>query len=79
VRAAANVSPEPLSNWVLSLVEDVIAVGAVVLSVLHPVVILVVVAVFLVVFAWVVPKVFRRLRRMARAARDFFRGRAVRA
>ena len=79
VRAAANVSPEPVTNWVLSFVEDVIAVGAVVLSVLHPVVILVVVAVFLVVFAWVVPKVLRRLRRMARAARDFFRGRAVRA
>jgi len=79
VRAAANVSPEPVTNWVLSFVEDVIAVGAVVLSVLHPVVILVVVAVFLVVFAWLVPKVFRRLRRIARAARDFFRGRSVEA
>jgi hypothetical protein len=79
VRAAANVSPEPVTNWVLSFVEDAVAVGAVVLSVLHPVVILLVVAVFLVVFAWVVPKVLRRLRRMARAARDFFRGRSVEA
>jgi hypothetical protein len=66
-----------VTNWVLSFVEDVIAVGAVVLAVLHPVVILFVVGVFLVIFAWVVPKVFRRLRRMARAARDFFRGRTV--
>ena len=79
VRAAANVSPEPVSNWVLSLVEDVIAVGAVVLSVLHPVVILFVVGAFLVLFAWLLPKVLRRLRRMARAARDFFRGRDVEA
>jgi len=74
VRAAANVSPEPVTNWVLSFIEDVIAVVAVVLSVLHPIVILVVVAVFLVIFAWLVPKVLRRLRRMARAARDFFFG-----
>ncbi len=74
VRAAANVSPEPVTNWILSFVEDVIAVGAIVLAVLHPVVILIVVAVFLVVFAWVVPKVLRRLRRMAARARDFFRG-----
>ncbi|MCA1618774.1 MAG: DUF4126 domain-containing protein [Acidobacteria bacterium] len=79
VRAAANVSPEPVTNWALSLVEDAIAVGAVVLAVLHPVVILVVVSVFLVFFAWLLPKVLRRLGRMARAARDFFRGRGVRA
>ncbi|HKG15600.1 MAG TPA: DUF4126 domain-containing protein [Pyrinomonadaceae bacterium] len=79
VRAAANVSPEPFTNWTLSVVEDVIAVGAVVLSVLHPVVILVVVGVFLVVFAWVLPKVVRRIRRMFAAARAFFGGRAVKA
>jgi len=77
VRAAVNVSPEPVTNWLLSFVEDVIAVGAVVLSVLHPVVILFVVAVFLVFFVWFMRRVLRRLRRMARAARDFFRGRAV--
>src|SRR5215210_5556069 len=68
VRAAANMSPEPVTNWALSFVEDVIAVGAVVLSVLHPVVILFVVAAFLVLFAWLLPKVLRRLRRMAGAA-----------
>jgi hypothetical protein len=77
VRAAANVSPEPFTNWALSLAEDVVAVGAVVLSVLHPVVIIFVIAVFLVFFAWLLPKVLRRLRRMGRAARDFFRGRGV--
>jgi hypothetical protein len=76
-RAAANVSPEPLTNWALSLVEDVIAVGAIVLAVLNPVVILVVIAVFLVAFAWLLPKVLRRLRRMLGAARAFFGGRAA--
>ncbi|HEX8500467.1 MAG TPA: DUF4126 domain-containing protein [Pyrinomonadaceae bacterium] len=77
VRAAANMSPEPVTNWVLSAVEDVVAVGAVVLSVIHPVAMLFVVGVFLVLFAWLLPKVLRRLRRMGRAARDFFRGRPV--
>lgn len=79
VRAAANVSPEPFTNWILSVVEDVIAVGSVVLAVLHPLVILIVVALFLVVFVWLVPKVFRRLRRMLAAAHAFFGGRAVKA
>ena len=76
-RAAANVSPEPLTNWALSFAEDVIAVGAVVLAVLHPVVILIVIAVFLVALAWVLPKVVRRIRRMLSAARAFFGGRPV--
>ncbi|HEV7890029.1 MAG TPA: DUF4126 domain-containing protein [Pyrinomonadaceae bacterium] len=79
VRAAANVSPEPLTNWALSVVEDVIAVGAVVLSVIHPVVILFVIAVFAVLFVWLLPKVLRRIRRMLAAARAFFGGRAVKA
>ncbi|HJQ32779.1 MAG TPA: DUF4126 domain-containing protein [Pyrinomonadaceae bacterium] len=79
VRAAANVSPEPVTNWILSVVEDAVAVGAALLSVLHPVVILFVVAVFLVVFVWVLPKVLRRIRRMLAAARAFFGGRTVKA
>lgn len=79
VRAAANVSPEPFTNWALSVVEDLIAVGAVVLSVIHPLVILFVVAAFAVVFVWLLPKVLRRIRRMFAAARAFFGGRAVKA
>ena len=79
VRAAANLSPEPFTNWALSVVEDLIAVGAVILAVLQPLVILIVVVVFLFVFVWILPKVLRRIRRMFAAARAFFGGRAVKA
>jgi hypothetical protein len=75
VRAGANLSPEPVSNWGLSLLEDAIAIGAAVLAILSPVVILAVIAVFLLIFAWIVPKVFRRLRRMINIVRAFFGGR----
>lgn len=75
VRAAANVSPEPVSNWVLSVVEDLLAVGGVVLSVVAPLVALFLVAAFLVLFFWLLPKVLRRIRRMFAATRDFFTGR----
>ena len=79
VRAAANTSPEPFSNWALSLVEDVFAVGAVALAVLHPAAILVVILIFLLVLAWILPKVVRRLRRLVASARSFFGGRGVAA
>jgi len=76
VRAAANTSPEPVSNWALSLAEDVVAIGAIVLAVLHPLVILAVIFVFLLLLVWLLPKVLRRLRRMLASARGFFGGRA---
>ncbi len=75
VRAAANVSPEPVSNWILSIIEDILAVGGVVLSIVAPLVALFLVAAFLVLFFWLLPKVLRRVRRMLAAARDFFTGR----
>lgn len=78
VRAAANTSPEPVSNIVLSVVEDVFAVGALVFAVLNPVAILVVILIFLLVLAWILPKVIRRLRRMIQSARLFFTGHSVR-
>ena len=75
LRAAANLSPEPASNWTLSLVEDVVAVGGTVLAVLLPVVMLVVVAVALAVTLWLLPKIVRRVRRTFAAAGAFLRGR----
>lgn len=79
IRASANVSPEPVSNWILSIVEDVIAVAAVVLAVLHPLGILLVILTFLLIFAWILPKVVRRIRRMFAALRAFFGGRSLAA
>lgn len=79
IRASANVSPEPVSNWILSIVEDVVAVAAVVLAVLHPLGILLVILIFLLIFAWILPKVVRRIRRMFAALRAFFGGRSLAA
>jgi hypothetical protein len=79
VRAGANLSPEPLTNWSLSLLEDVLAIGAVGLAVVSPVGILVVILIFLLLLIWILPKVLRRIRRMLKAAADFFRGRTLEA
>lgn len=79
VRAGANLSPEPLTNWSLSLLEDVLAIGAVALAVVYPVGILVVILIFLLLMIWILPKVVRRIRRMLKAAGDFFRGRTLEA
>jgi hypothetical protein len=77
VRAAANTSPEPITNWTLSIVEDVFAIGAIFLALFQPVAILVVILIFLLILAWILPKVIRRIRRMISATRAFFSGQRV--
>jgi Domain of unknown function (DUF4126) len=63
-RAAANVSPEPFSNWVLSFGEDVMAVGLVWLSALFPWIALIVVIVLLALAIVIVVKFSRLIRRL---------------
>jgi hypothetical protein len=74
IRVGANLSPEPVSNWVLSIVEDVIAFVGTVLAVFAPFIIAGVLAVFGLLFIWFFPKVYRAVRRLFAAARGFFRG-----
>ena len=74
VRAAANLSPEPVSNWILSLVEDAIAIAGTILAVIAPLLIAIVLVIFLIFFVWFFPKVLRAVRRIFSAVRAFFRG-----
>jgi hypothetical protein len=64
VRIAANTSPEPFSNSLLSCVEDIFTVALTALAAFHPVVILAIVIVFTVLLIWLGPKVIRTIRGM---------------
>lgn len=73
-RVGANFSPEPVSNWALSFVEDGIVLIGVVLAVFAPMVIATVLIIFLLFFIWFFPKVMRAVRKLFRAVAAFFRG-----
>ncbi len=74
LRVGANLSPEPVSNWVLSLSEDAVAFGGIFLAVFAPMVIAAILIIFALGFIWFFPKVIRRLRRMFRAVGAFMKG-----
>lgn len=74
LRAGANVSPEPVSNWILSIIEDIIAFVGTILAVFAPILITIVLGVFVIFFVWFAPKVFRAVRRIFGAVRSFFAG-----
>lgn len=74
LRAGVNLSPEPVSNWILSVVEDVIAFIGTLLAVFAPFIIAGVLIIFVIFFAWFFPKVLRALKRIFRSARALLRG-----
>jgi hypothetical protein len=62
-RAAANMSPEPFSNWALSFGEDLLAVWLTWFATAHPAATVIVVVVLLVVSLFLLYHLFRFLRR----------------
>jgi hypothetical protein len=62
-RAAVNTSPEPFSNWVLSLGEDALAVWLSWMATAHPVVTTIVVLVLLALCVFLLYRLFRFARR----------------
>ena len=71
-RAMLNASPEPVSNWVASIAEDIVAVLSVVASVFVPVLIFVIVGAGLVISFLVFRKILRFFRQVARSIRGWF-------
>lgn len=74
-RALINTSPEPFSNWGASLGEDIGWAGALYLMWQHPLALLVLLFLFVLLLAWMLPRIvrgvralWRRLQRLAGAA-----------
>ena len=70
-RLAINASPEPVSNVVVSLFEDVLAIGSILLAVLLPVAVFFVIAAGLLLSFWLLPKVVRFFRKVFRKVSAF--------
>ena len=68
-RALINTSPEPFSNIAASLTEDVAVIGGLMLAIAHPITFLCLLAVFVALLVWLLPKLVRLamipVRRMA--------------
>jgi len=72
-RAVINTSPEPVSNIVVSLAEDVLVVVSILLAVFLPVIVFFIIAAGLAVSLWVLPKIIRFFRQVFRKVRGLFR------
>jgi len=58
-RAAINISPEPVSNWLASFTEDGASIGIMALALTHPLLLLAGLALFVLILLWLLPKLLR--------------------
>jgi hypothetical protein len=71
-RMLINTSPEPFSNFIASITEDVAVFAGLWAALAHPVVFLVLLAVFLLCLWWLLPRIWRGLKLIAVKIRGLF-------
>ncbi|OZG72073.1 hypothetical protein BTA51_17025 [Hahella sp. CCB-MM4] len=70
-RLAINTSPEPVSNWTASIMEDVMVLAGLWTALNHPVLFIVLVILFLILAAWLLPKLWRFIKLVFRKVGEF--------
>lgn len=74
-RVIINTSPEPFSNWAASITEDVAVIGGLWTALHHPWIFLGLMALFILLMAWLLPKIWQTITRFFR----WLGGRSTRA
>ncbi|SDU46843.1 DUF4126 domain-containing protein [Desulfobacula phenolica] len=72
-RLLINTSPEPFSNWTASIVEDVAVIAGVWAALQHPVIFLVLLAVFICLALWLLPKIWSGIKKIFRFLGSIFK------
>jgi hypothetical protein len=73
-RILINTSPEPVTNWAASIGEDVMVIAGLWIALNHPILFLVLLAVFIAAMIWLLPRLWRALKRVYTALLAWLRG-----
>lgn len=71
-RVIVNTSPEPFSNWGLSIGEDVAVIAGLWTALHYPVLFIVLLVLFIAFGIWIIPKIWRGIRRVFRRIASWF-------
>jgi hypothetical protein len=63
-RVLINTSPEPVTNWFASIGEDVAVIAGLWTALYHPAVFLVLLALFILLMIWLLPKIWRGIKKV---------------
>lgn len=73
-RVLINTSPEPFTNWTASIAEDFSVVAGLLVALDHPLLFLALLALFLLLLVWLLPKLWRGIKRVFRTIAGWFGG-----
>ncbi len=76
-RVLVNTSPEPFSNIAVSVGEDALVVAGLWASLHHPVLFLIALALSIALVIWLIPKIWRGIKRVFSRIRGWFGGTAT--
>ena len=63
-RVMINTSPEPFSNWLVSVAEDITVLGGIWLALQNPVLFLFLLLLFIVLMVWLLPKLWKFIKKV---------------
>jgi hypothetical protein len=75
-RVLINTSPEPFSNWIASISEDLLVIGGLWTALQHPWFFLAGLALFMVICAWLLPRIYTGIKGVLRSVGRVFGYRA---
>jgi len=75
-RVMINTSPEPFSNWTASIGEDLVVLGGLWAALYNPALFLIALVLFVILLIWILPKLWRAIKGVARTVAGWFGGRA---
>lgn len=73
-RVLINTSPEPVTNWTASIAEDVAVIAGLWAALNHPLWFLLGLVVFIILLVWLLPKLWRGIKRVFSSIARFFGG-----
>jgi hypothetical protein len=71
-RLLINTSPEPVTNWTASILEDLAVIGGLWTALNYPLAFLVLLVLFVALVIWLLPKLWRALKRLFQRIGRFF-------
>lgn len=72
-RVLINTSPEPFSNWIASVGEDIAVIAGVWVSIHHPLAFLLALSVFILLMIWLLPRLWTAVKKVFAVLIHFFR------
>jgi hypothetical protein len=76
-RLLINTSPEPFSNWLASVGEDVAVIAGLWTALYNPALFLVLLVLFILLMIWLLPKLWRHIRRVGGFVGRLFSGKSA--